>query len=107
MKGEDTAAFLEWALAAQGLTPREANEFIIYWLPRMEGNPYNVISFQTKTYTDTAVLTITPAPDTLLRVFMAWYPSEEAVNIPAQSFEPMERSGFTAVEWGGSEVGRP
>ena len=107
VKGEDTAAFLEWALSELGLTPREANEFIIYWLPRMESNPYNVISFQTKTYTDTAVLTITPAPDTLLRVFMAWYPSEEAVNIPAQSFEPMERSGFTAVEWGGSEVGRP
>ena len=37
VKGEDTAAFLEWALAEQGLTPREANEFIIYWLPRMEG----------------------------------------------------------------------
>ena len=103
VKGEDTAAFLEWALAAQGLTPREANEFIIYWLPRMEQNPYNVISFQTTAYTDTAVLEVAPAPDTLIRVFMAWYPSEKAVNIPAQSFEPVERSGFTVVEWGGSE----
>ena len=107
VKGEDTAAFLEWALAAQGLTPREANEFIIYWLPRMEQNPYNVISFQTTAYTDTAALEITPVPDTLIRVFMAWYPSEEAVDIPAQSFEPVERSGFTAVEWGGSEMKRP
>ena len=103
VKGEDTAAFLEWALAAQGLTPREANEFIIYWLPRMEQNPYNVISFQTTAYTDTAVLEVAPAPDTLIRVFMAWYPTEKAVNIPAQSFEPVERSGFTVVEWGGSE----
>ena len=103
VKGEDTAAFLEWALAAQGLTPREANEFIIYWLPRMEANPYNVISFQTAAYTDTAALEITPAPDTLIRVFMAYLPSPVAVDIPAQSFEPVERNGFTAVEWGGTE----
>ena len=69
----------------------------------MEQNPYNVISFQTAAYTDTAALEITPMPDTLIRVFMAWYPSEEGVDIPAQSFEPVERSGFTAVEWGGTE----
>ena len=103
VKGSDTAAFLEWALSEQGLTPREANEFIIYWLPRMEANPYNVISFQTTAYTDTAALEITPAPDTLICVFMAYLPSAAAVDIPAQSFEPVERSGFTAVEWGGTE----
>ena len=103
VKGSDTAAFLEWALAEQGLTPREANEFIIYWLPRMEGNPYNVISFQTDAYTDGAVLEITPTPDTLLRVMMAWYPSETEVEMEPQTFEAPERKGFVAVEWGGSE----
>ena len=107
VKGEDTAAFLEWALAEQGLTPREANEFIIYWLPRMEGNPYNVISFQTEAYTEGAVLEIDPNPDSLLRVFMAWYPSDEAVEMEAQSFTPFERVGFTVVEWGGCELAMP
>ena len=104
VKGTDTAEFLEWALAEQGLTPREANEFIIYWLPRMERNPYNVIAFQTESYTNGAVLEITPNPDSLLRVFMAYYPSDEAVEIEAQSFTPFERVGFTVVEWGGSEL---
>ena len=104
VKGSDTAAFLEWALAEQGLTPREANEFIIYWLPRMESNPYNVISFQTEAYTEGAVLEITPNPDSLLRVFMAWYPSDEAVEIEAQEFTSFERVGFTVVEWGGCEL---
>ena len=107
VKGADTAAFLEWALAEQGLTPREANEFIIYWLPRMEQNPYNVISFQTDAYTEGAVLEITPNPDSLLRVFMAYYPSDEAVEIEAQSFTPFERVGFTVVEWGGCELAMP
>ena len=107
VKGEDTAAFLEWALAEQGLTPREANEFIIYWLPLMQENPYNIISFQTDAYTDGAVLEITPTPDSLLRVFMAYYPSDEAVEIAPQAFETPARDGFTVVEWGGSPVQKP
>jgi hypothetical protein len=107
VKGSDTAAFLEWALAEQGLTPREANEFIIYWLPLMQNNPYNVISFQTDAYTDTAVLEITPTPDSLLRVMMAYYPSDEAVEIAPQELAGFERDGFTVVEWGGSLVKKP
>ena len=102
--GEDTAAFLEDALAKLGLTRREANEFIVYWLPLMEANPYNLISFQTDAYTDHAELEISPAPDTLIRVFMAWKPLEEAMEIPAQTLTAPERTGFTAVEWGGSQI---
>lgn len=102
--GADTAAFLENALARLGLTEREANEFIIYWLPRMEGNAYNLVSFQNEAYTDSAVLTIDPAPDTLIRVFMAWKPLSTAVTIEEQELKPVERNGFTVVEWGGTEV---
>ena len=102
--GSDTAAFLEDALSRLGLNRREANEFIVYWLPRMEANPYNLIAFQSDAYTDTAKLSIEPAPDTLLRVFMAWKPLENAVNVPPQSLVSPERTGFTAVEWGGCQV---
>ena len=104
--GADTAAFLEDALADLGLTEQEANEFIIYWLPRMEGNAWNLISFQTTAYTDSAVLTIDPVPDTLIRVFMAWQGLDEPVEIQPQSLTAPERIGFTAVEWGGTEVTR-
>jgi hypothetical protein len=107
VKGEDTAAFLEWALAEQGLTAREANEFIIYWLPLMQENPYNVISFQTEAYTSTAVLDVTPTPDSTIRIMMAYYPSDEAVEILPQHFETPVREGFTVVEWGGSRVEKP
>lgn len=104
IKGSDTAEFLEQKLAELGLTRKEANEFIVYWLPQMQGNPYNVISFQTKAYTDKAKLKITPKPDTMIRVFMAWYPSDKQVNIPEQKIKTPERKDFTAVEWGGSRV---
>ena len=104
MAGADTAAFLEDALAQLGLTQREANEFIIYWLPRMEGNAYNLISFQGAAYTDGAQLDIDPAPDTLIRVFMAWRRLDQPEQIMPQELKPVERTGFTVVEWGGAEV---
>ena len=104
VKGEDTAAFLEAALASLGLTRREANEFIVYWLPLMEQNPYNIISFQTDIYTDAAKLEIEPAPDTLIRVFMTWQSSKIYIELPEQELTTTQRTGFTAVEWGGTEI---
>ena len=102
--GEDTAAFLEDALDRLGLTEREADEFIIYWLPKLEGNPYNLLSFQTDAYTNSAALTIDPAPDTLIRVFLAWKGLDAPVEVEPQKLTAPERAGFTAVEWGGAEV---
>lgn len=102
--GEDTAAFLEETLAQLGLTRREANEFMVYWLPRMEQNPYNLISFQSDAYTEHARLTISPEPDSLLRVFMAWQPLDAPVDVQPQEFPAFERSGFSVVEWGGAEL---
>ena len=105
VKGEDTAVFLEDALEKLGLTRREANEFIVYWLPQMQDNPYNIISFQTDAYTNAAPLEITPAPDTLIRVFMAWQASDIPVMPEAQELSAPARTGFTVVEWGGTEIG--
>lgn len=102
--GKDTQAFLEDALARLGLTDREANEFIIYWLPRMENNAYNLITFQTERYTDGAVLNVTPAPDTVIRVFMAWAALDASIEIEPQDLTAPERNGFTVVEWGGAEL---
>ncbi|WP_024861935.1 dockerin type I domain-containing protein [Ruminococcus flavefaciens] len=102
--GKDTESFLKEKLTYMGLTEEEMNEFIVYWLPLMEHNAYNLISFQGDVYTDSAKLNITPNPDSLLRVFMAYVPLEEAVDIQPQQLETFERKGFTVVEWGGSEI---
>ena len=104
VKGEDTAAFLEDVLAKLGLNRKEANEFIVYWLPLMEQNPYNIISFQTDIYTDAAQLQITPTPDTLIRVFMAWRAADAFTELEEQELTAPERTGFTVVEWGGTQL---
>ena len=104
VKGSETAKFLSDVLQRLGLSAREANEFIIFWLPRMQENAYNLISFQSEAYIESAKLMIDPAPDTLIRVFMAYKPLEKAVDIEAQEIATPARNGFTVVEWGGSEI---
>jgi len=47
VKGEDTIKFLEEKLEILGLNEKEAEEFIVYWLPKMQNNKYNYIRFQT------------------------------------------------------------
>ncbi|MBE5785043.1 MAG: hypothetical protein E7330_04510 [Clostridiales bacterium] len=104
VKGSDTAAFLQAALSRMGLLPREYNEFIVYWLPQMEHNPYNLITFQQECYTESAKLTVTPEPDSVLRVFMAYQALDAWVEVETPILRGFERSGFTLVEWGGAEV---
>ncbi len=101
--GTDTAKFLREKLMYIGLNAREANEFIIYWLPKMQDNPYNIITLHTDDYARSVPLTVSPAPDMQIRVFMTYYSSDTPVDIPEQELPHYERNGFTLVEWGGSE----
>ncbi len=105
VKGEDTAQFLSEKLAFLGLSESERAEFCEFWLPHMEKNAYNVITFRGEDYTDNAVLDIDPLPDTVIRVFMTYAPSDEYIEIAPQALEAApERSGFTVVEWGGAII---
>ena len=104
VKGEDTAEFLREKLEYMGLTPKEYNEFIVYWLPQMKENPYNLITFQNAIYTDNAKLDIKPEPDSILRVFMAFKPLAKPVTVREQTLEPFVRQGFTVIEWGGTII---
>ena len=104
--GSDTESFLKEKLSDMGLTESEMNEFIVYWLPRMERNKYNLISFQDEAYTNSAKLHITPTPDSICRVFMTYVPLENEVDIEPQQLTSFDRNGFTVVEWGGCEIVR-
>lgn len=104
VKGEDTEKFLQEKLAYIGLTPREYNEFIVYWLPIMQKNKYNLITFAGKEYDDSAKLEISPKPDSILRVMMVFKPLNKNIDIEPQELKPFVRKGFTVVEWGGTEV---
>lgn len=104
VRGEDSAEFLQETLAKMGLLPKEYNEFIVYWLPQLEKNPYNLITFQQEAYTDHAILHIEPEPDSILRVFMVIQSLDAPIEIKEMEIKPFNREGFTVIEWGGCEL---
>lgn len=102
VKGTDVASFLEEKLAILGLNEREAEEFIVYWLPQMEDNEYNYIRFETmEEINENMPLEITPEPTTLIRVMMEWKATEYK-KIKEQTLNTVTRTGYTVVEWGGT-----
>ena len=107
VRGEDTASFLEEKLAILGLSEREAQEFIVYWLPQMQNNAYNLIRFATAEEIEEIMpLSFSVQPDTVIRVLMEYTPLDEAIEIPEQKLTAApERKGFVAVEWGGARIG--
>lgn len=105
VKWKDTIPFLEEKLPILWLNEREAEEFIVYWLPQMENNERNLIRFQTITEQDKNMpLNITPTPDTVIRVMMDRKSIDELINIPEQQLTTPERKWFTVVEWWGSQI---
>ena len=104
VKGENSVEFLQEKLRFLGMNQNEINEFIVYWLPHMIANEYNLVSFQWENYDEFAPLTIIPQPDSIQRVYMALKPLDEYIEIPEQKLESFERQGFAVVEWGGSIV---
>ena len=105
VKGEDTIEFLEEKLEILGLNERETEEFIVYWLPKLESNKYNFIRFQKEEEINSNMpLEITPKPDTVIRIVMEFKGLEEPIQIQEQKLSTPQRTGFTVVEWGGTEI---
>ena len=105
VKGENVASFLEEKLDILGLNDREAEEFIVYWLPILEKNEYNFIRFYEKEEIDEMMpLEITPGPETLIRVLMGWKKLDKNIEVKEQKLEKVQRTGYTVVEWGGTEI---
>ena len=102
--GSDTIGFLQKILAQMGLQPKEYNDFIVYWLPKMRDNKYNLIHFAGSEYEAFAHLSVSPTPDSTLRVFMVFTPLQAPVNVTPQTFPSFNRSGFSVIEWGGTEL---
>lgn len=105
VKEKDTIKFLEEKLAILGLSEKEAEEFIIYWLPKLESNKYNYIRFATQDeINENMPIEINPNPDTIIRVLMTFKKLDNPINIQEQQLKTPNRTGYTVVEWGGTEI---
>lgn len=100
----DVSTQLPVALKSMGLTTRETADFMAFWLPRLQTVPAPYIQFNFEGTDDmnaVAPLTITPAPDSLLRVFM-FYQGVSRASLGMPTYTAPARTGFSVVEWGGS-----
>ena len=97
---------MEEKLNQLGLTEREAEEFIIYWLPKLESAEYNFIRFQTLDEQNKNMpLYITPKPQILIRVMMEYKNLDKPMQVKEQILPQKQlRNGFTIVEWGGTKI---
>jgi len=113
IKGDNTKDFLEEKLSKMGLSAEEIHDFVVYWLPRMNQNEYNLIQFTgmngNDKYNDDFELHLMKDGNDVgqkFRVIMLWKPMNNNVEIKEQSLPHFERPDDEPyiIEWGGSEV---
>ena len=110
VEAEAAASFLEDKLAVLGLSEREATEFITLWGPRIAERGRALVTFATDEYARKAVYRFTTpssgaeiVPGAFIRVYIV-VGDVPQVSVPEQKLVPAPvRTGFTAVEWGGTE----
>jgi hypothetical protein len=110
---KDILAFLENKLTELGLTSIEQTDFITYWGPRMTHYSSCFVQFLVdEEYDQVAAMKCTPAPQNCRRVYLLFTGMDNASaqaqmikqNAVEQHFTSFDRSGFTLLEWGGSEL---
>ena len=100
---DNALEFLEEKLSIIGLNDREKNEFIMYWLPKLENNGQSLVYFElTDERESYNKLYISEKVDSLLRINMHIKKIDDYVDIKEEELTGFDRIGFVAVEWGGS-----
>ncbi|XOV67359.1 MAG: hypothetical protein ACFHU9_17220 [Fluviicola sp.] len=103
--GKEIKNFLEEKLNTVGFTASERADFITYWGPQIQQHDQVYITFHQDSECDQfAALNISPTPDNLHRFYMSWGAYDRAHIPNPQHLTPMNREGFTVLEWGGQEV---
>ena len=90
-------------LTEYGFAGREIQDFIDYWIPRLNNSEYYIIYPQTQEVIKTVIeLDCSAEPDNLMRLFyliQESYASKRVIPEP-QIDHTFERSGFFITEWG-------
>ena len=100
---EELETFFQEKLSFLGLSDREIADFNEFWLEQLVDYPFYKISFIPQDELDRVFpLTIEPAPDTTIRVYFVHEGLEERIVVDPQVLEPRNRTGSSAIEWGGT-----
>ena len=99
LDGTSLESGLRNLLSDYGFVGREIDDFIDFWLPRLEGSPWYAVYPQDAESLIT--LSIDPPPDNVLRAIFLIRSLNRRITIPPPAgLNGFTRDGFTAVEWG-------
>ncbi len=101
VKDGSVDTFLTDVLKRYGLNEQESKEFREFWTPLMTGAPYYRVSFLTSAWSAAAPLSVSPRPQTNIRIFMDWQKLSAPISLKEPTIATPPRQGFTLVEWGG------
>ena len=97
--------FFREKLAYLGLTAKETDDFLSYWIPRLletEKEYYFIHFLPPEEIEKIEPVVLSHQPDTTIRIRPYFKPVEFAVPVRQQILSPAPvRKGFTFVEWGG------
>jgi hypothetical protein len=103
LKRENVQTEMKKILGRLGLNETEQKDFLEFWAPKLETKPFVFVTFiDQKEFDKIAPLTVSPKPDSVIRVFMDYTPLEKEVTVAPLNIKTPERKGFTVVEWGGA-----
>lgn len=102
VKTDSLKEFFTEKLSYMGLNEKEIADFNEFWIPLLSEKPYAFIYFYDQDRIDReAPLTVSPKPDTVIRVYFDHKLLDEPVETKPQKLKEGKRKGFTVVEWGG------
>ncbi|MDD2635493.1 MAG: hypothetical protein PHW82_08345 [Bacteroidales bacterium] len=102
IKTEDLVPFFRENMAQYGFNGKEIDDFVEYWIPRLDDFAFYSILPQTKALIEGVIsLQFSMQPDNLLRLF---YVVEGYNQLPEDLSEPniesFDRDGYFITEWG-------
>lgn len=107
IKSEKIEENLRTITTKLGLLPKEQQEFLDYWMPRLKklNSPYiffSILSQEQKESVDH--VSIEPKPDTRIEFLAYFKPIYSLIKVKPLILPetPPKREGFTEVEWGGT-----
>jgi hypothetical protein len=108
VSGTNCETYLSKTLDDFGFNAQEKQDFMTYWVPQMIDYPRMFVRFYVNDAYDSKIggITVSPNPDAILRVYMVVEPTTYQLCLPPkeQTFEKLNRTGFTLLEWGGTLI---
>jgi hypothetical protein len=99
---DDRENFIRELVIKLGLNEKETQQFVEYWAPILPKSPYYFIGvLPVSNLNEIAPLLITPKPDTIIRISLYFQPLDKKVSVTEPLLLPVNRTGYTVVEWGG------